>query len=181
MTVRPALVTPLLLFCLCSPGIAAERGWCEYRQEAPAESAMRANLPRWVCNFATDHTLQKQYEPSFHLNPFFILGDFDGDHQTDAAILVRNVATGQIGIAVIHRTAKRAYVLGAGRSMNNGGPDFAWMDNWTLYPKGAVKRSPWEKNTLQLRGDALWVAKAESASALLYWNGRDYAWHQESD
>jgi hypothetical protein len=39
----------------------------------------------------------------------------------------------------------------------------------------------WEKHALQLRGDALWVAKSESASAFLYWNGRDYAWYQESD
>jgi hypothetical protein len=181
MTMWYTLVTLFVVLGSVSSGLAENRGWCDYRDEAPAESSMRANLPRWVCHFAGQHALQEQYEPSFRLNPFFLLGDFDGDHQTDAAILIRNVASGQIGIAVIHRNSTHAIVLGAGRSVGNGGADFAWMDNWTLYPKGTLKQSPWEKHGAQLHGDALWVAKSESASAFLYWNGRDYAWYQESD
>jgi hypothetical protein len=108
-----------------------------------------------VCEFANSRALQKQYEPCFRLNPFFILGDFDGDHLTDAAILVRNPASGQVGIVVIQKGSKDLMVFGAGIALGNGGADFSWMDNWTLYPK--------------------------SARALIYWNGRDYGWYQESD
>src|SRR5882724_11586469 len=31
------------------------------------------------------------------------------------------------------------------------------------------------------RGDALWVAKSESASAFIFWDGRKYVWYQQSD
>jgi hypothetical protein len=32
-----------------------------------------------------------------------------------------------------------------------------------------------------LRGDALLVEKTEAASALIYWNGKGYAWSQQGD
>lgn len=33
----------------------------------------------------------------------------------------------------------------------------------------------------KLRGDGLMVIKTESASALIYWNGKRYAWYQQGD
>jgi hypothetical protein len=38
-----------------------------------------------------------------------------------------------------------------------------------------------ETNAPKLHGDALFVSKNETASALIYWNGKRYVWLQQGD
>ena len=157
--------------------------WCEYEwpvnQHHPPP---RLNLPDWACEVVASRKLDEKYTPSVHLNPFFLLGDFDGDHRTDIAILIKNKESGESGILMIHRKNSKTFILGAGNLIEErGGSNFDWIDMWTIYPKGKIDRSPYEDHTPILRGDALWVAKSESASLIIFWNGEKYSWYRETD
>jgi hypothetical protein len=158
--------------------------WCEYEWPANEDHPPpRLNLPAWACEVVASNKLDETYTPSVHLNPFFLLGDFDGDHRTDIAILIKNKQSGESGILIIHRKNSITFIMGAGKSIEDwgGSTNFDWMDMWTVYPKGKIKRSPYEDYTPVLRGDALWVAKSESASVIIFWNGVKYVWYQETD
>jgi hypothetical protein len=123
----------------------------------------------------------KRYALVAHLNPFYIHGDFNGDGRIDTAVLIKDRDSGKTGIAVVHAGARSAIILGAGRKFGNGGDDFKWMDAWHLHPRGIVERGAGQGAPPILRGDALMVIKTESANALVYWNGKRYAWYQQGD
>jgi hypothetical protein len=135
-------------------------------------------IPDVVKKAITSGSFAKKYEVSFHLNPFYLRGDFNGDGKSDVALLVRRHTTGKVGIAIIDALTNKAKVLGAGSAIGNGGDDFAWMDSWQVYSRGPPAD---EKSVPKLRGDALLVSKSEAASALIYWNGRRYVWLQQGD
>jgi len=175
------LITVLCCFCVL-PAPSGEPDWCEYKWPPFQPPPPRLNLPEWACEVVKSKKLNEKYTPAVHLNPFFLSGDFDGDHQTDIAILIRNKKSGESGILIILRKNRIVSVLGAGNLIEGrGGSNFDWMDMWTLYPKGEVKRSPFENYTPTLIGDALWAAKSESASVIIFWNGKKYIWYQEMD
>lgn len=123
----------------------------------------------------------ERYALVSHLNPFYVHGDFNGDGRVDTALLVKHKVSGKIGIAIVQAGAKSAIIVGAGRNFGNGGDDFKWMDAWHVYPRGPVSRGADETAPPTLRGDAIMVIKTESASALIYWNGKGYAWYQQGD
>jgi hypothetical protein len=125
--------------------------------------------------------ISPQYTPYTRHNPYFLTGDFDGDGRTDIAIWVRNVKTGEVGLIVVHRADESIHILGAGHPFGDRGKDFRWFDLWSLYTKGPIPKSAYQPASLNLIGDAIWVAKAESASAFIYWDGNQYTWYQESD
>lgn len=142
---------------------------------------LRSSLLPSLLNALEDEAFARRYTPVAHLNPFYLHGDFNGDGRLDTAILIRNSATGKIGIAILHAGAKSIIVLGAGRKFGNGGDDFRWMDAWHVYPKAPVQRGADETDPPKLKGDALMVIKTESASGLIYWNGKRYRWYQQGD
>ena len=119
--------------------------------------------------------------PCSCLNPFYQRGDFDGDGRPDYAVLVRHARTGKRGIAFVHRGSGAVHVVGAGNAIGHGGDDFSWMDAWRVFERGPVRRGAGGGAPPVLRGDALLVEKTESASALLWWDGRGYRWSQQGD
>ncbi len=141
----------------------------------------QASLPPFVQELFSKQKNFTQYEFSSHVNPFFVQGDFDGDHELDLAILVIEKASGKKGIAVFHRGTRKVIIIGAGKPFGNGGDDFNWLDAWYVYPKRKVDKGADGTNPPQLRGDAIFVKKTESASAVLYWNGGNYRWYQQGD
>jgi hypothetical protein len=154
--------------------------WCSNRSQAHAAGPC-SNLPNWVLRVAQSARLSLHYELSYHLNPFFQSGDFNADHKLDVAVLVRHKTAGLIGIAIFLYGEPKPSVLGAGNSFGNGGKDFNWMDNWSVYSQGEAHESEWLDKTPTPKGVSLWVTKAESASAFIFWNGKQYVWRQESD
>jgi hypothetical protein len=114
------------------------------------------------------------------LNPFYLHGDFDGDGRRDTAILVRANASGKHGIALA-LSSGRIMIAGAGQEIGNGGDDFGWMDAWHVYRKGPVEPGAAGGAPPKLRGDALMIIRTESASALLWWDGRKLRWYQQGD
>ena len=149
------------------------------------EHGVDLNLPPYVLKrFEADKLLAK-YEISDKVNPFYLRGDFDGDGIPDYEVLVSNRTTKKIGIAIVRSGATKAEVIGAGGGVELPvGPsasDFAWMDVWTIERKHRLQPNDLDKPVGQMVGEGIDVEKSESASALIYWDGKQYRWFQTSD
>src|SRR5436190_16650580 len=81
------------------------------------------DIPQPIQRAITNGSIGKKYEVSFNLSPFYLRGDFDGDHKIDIAVLVKQRSTGKLGIAIIHGLANKVTILGSGTPIGNGGDD----------------------------------------------------------
>src|SRR5262245_30617134 len=144
---------------------------------SPSPAAIR-DVPEAVRKALTNGSTGKKYDLFFHMNPSYLKGDFNGDGKMDVAVSVKQRSTGKLGIAIVDGPTGKVTILGAGNAIGNGGDDFEWMDSWQVYSK---TRAASKINVAQLRGDALVVEKSEAASALIYWNGKQYVWSQQGD
>lgn len=166
------VVLATIFLVLCCPRVSSE----EY-----ADWLQKLNVPTWVHRAFGEQGLKDKYAFSFELNPCYLRGDFSGDGEPDIAILVKEISSGKLGAVVLHFGSKDLFVLGAGESIGNGGDDFKWMTNWTVKRKGKVNQGMDSPPPPQLIGEALHVEKAESASAIIYWDGSKYTWYQQGD
>jgi hypothetical protein len=92
------------------------------------------------------------------------------------AVLIENRASGKVGIAVVHRGARRVTILGAG-SVGEGPDDLSWIERWDVFPKGATSVTTiGDRPRGQLLADALWVGQGDSVSAFYVWSGNRYGW-----
>jgi hypothetical protein len=123
-------------------------------------------LPTWAMK-VFNQRLSAGYELAQTMKPSFYTGDFNGDGKSDVVLLIKEKATGKLGIAILDSSANEPKILGTGKSFGNGGDDFSWMDNWSLRHSGKV--------------DRLYVVKSEAASAVIYWDGSKYKWQQAGD
>ena len=158
-------------------------GWCEYRG-LPGEQfpAPRLNLPEWACIAAAEANLHRRFAVHSRVNPFFLLGDFNGDGRQDLALWVAELKTKKLGLIVLHQGHARATVLAAGRQWDRRTDNFSGLDMWTIQPKGTTLESIHEDGKkVLLRSDALVVTKSESASFSIYWDGKAYVSYQLSD
>lgn len=119
-----------------------------------------------------------QYKISGRINPFYLRGDFDGDGRPDYAVLVTN-SKGERGVAICRAASRTPEVIGAGVVLNKL-TDYDF-DAWMVFPKGPVERGVGEGAPPKLLGDAVSIIWPESASALLYWDGRKFHWYQQGD
>jgi len=140
----------------------------------------RYSVPDWANRVLEQPDFQKRYEMDAHLNPFCLRADFDGDGKADFAVFVRERSSGKIGIAFVHRSNEMLYIVGAGKPGAHG-DDYSWVDAWIVYDKGVVSLGAGEGPPPTLKGDGLHIFKTESASAILWWNGREYRWYQQGD
>lgn len=109
--------------------------------------------------------------------PPYLTGDFDGDGVSDAAVLVTDRKTGRLGVLFVLRGPKRAEIIGAGLPPQGGPDDISWIDRWSVYPRDATfDRNINDHPGVPLRGDALWVAHGDSATAFLVWRDGGFVW-----
>jgi hypothetical protein len=114
-----------------------------------------------------------RFEVSRRMNPFYLRGDFNGDGKLDYVVLVQERKSGKQGVAFCFVGAKRkAYVVWAGNAIAMEGgisiDDIDGLDVWGV-------DEAWSKNP---KRDALYLARAESGSGVLIWNGRRMVWRQ---
>ncbi len=121
-----------------------------------------------------DYTLKNLIFPKRAKNPYFpylVVGDFNWDSKPDLAIyMINDNDLSDHIVVVFHDGEDKPYNLG--KLILWGGLD--------MMPKKTVK-TDWESYTLKMKGDGIVVFKFESASRLLYWDGRKYSWYQLTD
>jgi hypothetical protein len=118
------------------------------------------------------------YTISGKINPFYLRGDFDGDGKPDYAVLVRN--GDQQGVVLCLNGARNPTLLGAGSAFNKM-KDLNF-NAWQVHPRAhRVQRGVEERKPLVLLGDAILLEWEESASAIVYWNGKHFVWYQQGD
>ena len=120
------------------------------------------------------------YAYEARINPFYLQGDFDGDGRRDTAVLVKEKSSGKHGIGIALRGRKTIFI-GAGTELPGSSDDFAWMDAWVVQPKGPVAQGATDEAPPKLRGDAILAIKTESASGLIWWDGKRFRWYQQGD
>lgn len=148
---------------------------------AQTDAPALASFPPKIREFFEKNPLAKRYYFSTQVNPFYLHGDFDGDGQQDTAVLIKERTSGKNGIAIFHGKANHLVIVGAGRDWGNGSDDFPGLDAWYVFRRAPVARGADGKAPPKLKGDALLVIKTESASALIYWDGKRYGWYQQGD
>jgi len=163
---------------LCILLTFAHPAFAEHRQN---DRAQPATIPDSVAKLFKAAGLDRQYDFSSHLKPAYLTGDFDGDGKPDIAILVKQKSSGKVGIGVCHSSTNKVLFIGAGTEIGNGGDNFDWMDIWNVTPKVVARKKVGKATAALVKGDALHIEKSESASALIYWNGRRYVWRQQGD
>jgi hypothetical protein len=59
--------------------------------------------------------------------------------------------------------------------------DLKFLDIWQVYGKRSVERGVESPPPPHLIGEAIFAGKSESASGLIYWDGKSFAWYQQGD
>ncbi len=96
------------------------------------EFVLASSLPRELGEHLRTSQGHDAYSLAAWLNPYYLQADFNGDGQTDVAVLVEEKSTNRRGILIAHIGTDQYFVLGAGSSIGNGGDDFSWMDAWRV-------------------------------------------------
>ena len=157
---------------LLTGGSAMAASW----DDVPITAA--SSLPQYVWDALEAGA--KRYKVSDHINPFYLQGDFDGDGSRDTAVLIEEQKTGQVGAAIVFKGGKLR-ILGAGQDMGEGESDLDWMDAWYVEPKGKVQQGATDGTPPMLKGDGIMAIKTESASRIIYWDGKGFRWYQQGD
>ena len=142
-------------------------------QDSCKKWVQNQNIPPEVRTIFKSQKIDHAYKISFHLNPFYIRGDFNSDGKVDIAILIEELKSNKKGIAIIISESSQVKFLGGGKNFGNGGDDFSWMNIWTVRSKQD------EKSGLQV--ESIIIGKAESASAEIKWKDDKFLWYQEGD
>jgi len=149
-----------------------------------AQEADLENLPDDVLtDFATGPFAQT-YSVSERINPFCLRGDFDGDGKADYAVLLVARKDGSNGIGIWLSSQKKVLVLGAGQKFklaSGESSDLSFLNTWKVYSKKSVERGVEAGPPPTLIGEAILAGKKESASGLIYWTGKQFAWYQQGD
>lgn len=120
------------------------------------------------------------HETAAWLKPTRLEGDFDNDGIHDIAVLVKELKTEKLGIAVCSGKSRSIRMLGAGVSIGAGGDDFSWMDKWSVH-RGSIGQGATEELPPGYRGDALHVEKMMSASGIIFFDSKKFRWYQQGD
>jgi hypothetical protein len=152
-----------MLLVLLTQGTYPQAGPSSYNIPTSVDKAIKA--------------LRGNYVISGRINPFYLRGDFDGDGKPDFAVLISN--KDQNGIAICRSGSLTTIVLGAGIEFHK--MKDLHFDAWQVYPKSPVKRGVGEGRPPTLSSEAILLTWEESASALIYWNGKRFVWYQQGD
>lgn len=142
---------------------------------SPQATVSEYNVPKSVDKCIK--SIGATYNISGRINPFYLRGDFDGDGKPDYVVLIKS--KNQNGVAICRSGSQVAVVLGAGIEFHKM-KDLRF-DAWQVYSKSPVEQGVGEGRPPRLLGEAILLTWEDSASALIYWNGRRFGWYQQGD
>lgn len=151
--------------------------------QRPAQTVDVENIPDEILQVIGLGPFAQSYSIDGSMNPFYLRGDFDGDGKADYAIRIKSKARGEDGIAIWLSTQRKMIVLGAGVPFKISGAatNLDFLNTWQVYAKGTVERGAGAGAPPRLIGEAILAGKRESASGLIYWNGKSFVWYQQGD
>jgi hypothetical protein len=160
--------------------------WGQTQEQKENESYLlfvfESNLPDNLYHFYNQDKIRTNYKINRDLNPFYLRGDFDGDGKIDYALAVIESKTNKKGILIYHTGTTKHFLAGAGKAIPNGhGDDYPWMDAWEVSDEKTIEQGITDMKPPKLLGEAILVQKLESASGLIYWDGKEYKWYQQGD
>jgi len=138
------------------------------------------NVPNDIIKAFHESSIDTLLAFSFHLNPFYLRGDFDADGKVDYAILIKHKKTEKHGIAICLSSNKQVFIMGAGKYFANA-DDYLAYDIWMVSEKLSGYKTNWEDNALNMVAEGIMVEKSMSASGMIYWNGKEFKWYQLTD
>ena len=116
------------------------------------------------------------------LNPFYLRGDFDGDGQPDHVVLVKSKKSNEEGLLICFGGRLSLQKLGAGNlfKLASGTVVDLKFDSWEIHPKSKAL-SAYRERPPVLRGDAIHINWEASASGVIYWTGKEFAYYLLGD
>lgn len=95
--------------------------------------------------------LDKKYTLNAFLKPSYLQADFNGDVESDVAVLVVDKTTKKKGILLIHGKTGEHFLFGAGTAIADS-DDFTWADKWSLYRKKTAYETQFDKKSGDIIG-----------------------------
>ncbi len=135
-----------------------------------------ANVPRWVRESFFKQNLNERYVMVFRdIRPLYLRGDFNGDNKTDIALMLKkkaaqNESPSPSVMAIFHGGTQEVIIIDDPEKL---GAD----DIWEVIPKENMTKY----QSISALGEGISMAKAASASRMIYWDGKEYNSLQTSD
>ena len=149
-----------------------------------AQDVQTENVPNSLVAQVEEAQFASQYALDGSINPFYLRGDFDGDGKPDYVFRIKSKVRSESGMAGWISSLHRFVVIGAGVPFKVSGTTTTSLDFlnvWQVFERAPVERGVESGPPPHLRGDAILAGKSESASGLIYWNGRRFVWYQQGD
>ena len=132
-----------------------------------------ANVPPDLQARGDQAGIWKDHPIDFSTNPFYLRGDFDGDKKIDFVVRTKGPTDKEDRLVILRGKGKELWIDGA---------DLPALDGWYVVERGTkIGAGATGGKPPKLRGDAIMVMKAESSSALVYWNGKKLATYWQGD
>ena len=165
-------------FCIAAAGLTLGSA-VSWTQEVDYE-----NVPDELREAIGSGRFSEMYDLDGSINPFYLRVDFDGDGKPDYAFRIKSKSTHAIGIAVWLSSLHRFVILGAGvpfRFSGSTATNLDFLNTWQVYGRKPVEQGVEAGPPPHLIGEAILAGKRESASGLIYWNGKSFFWYQQGD
>jgi hypothetical protein len=165
-------------FCIAAAGLTLG-STISWAQEVDYE-----NVPDEIREAVGSGRFSEMYDLDGSINPFYLRGDFDGDGKPDYAFRIKSTSSHSIGIAVWLSSLHRFVVIGAGipfRFSGSTATNLDFLNTWKVYGRKPVEQGVEAGPPPHLIGEAILAGKRESASGLIYWNGKSFSWYQQGD
>ncbi|HAA16215.1 MAG TPA: hypothetical protein DCE41_32740 [Cytophagales bacterium] len=140
-------------------------------------------LPQWLkaSPLLQGKTFAEKYVLDPRLNPMYLEADFNGDGTVDIALLIKNIATEDVGFAVVHGGTHEVFILGAGQESTPGfSSNPTYIDVWRINRERKNEPGLTEEEPLILENPSLEIKKSEVGGGLLYWDGAQYAYFHQT-
>ena len=169
------MVFSLILYFLLPLHVYSETQGCSDRD---TEFSNRSSAPEKLWALIEESGIQEDYVLSIcELNPWYLMGDFNGNGDYDFALLLRRRAgNNEQKLTVIWDSGKVAF-LNRDKKLQYPG-----IEAWHIYPKNEKVQLGAEEGTPPiLKGDGIMIYKLESSSSLVYWDGARFTYYWQGD